>query len=75
MADHTCHADGCQTAVPPRMFMCKPHWYALPTPLRDWIWATYKPGQEVTKDPSREYLKAARACIDFLTWKLAAADA
>jgi hypothetical protein len=36
--------------------MCKPHWYTLPKSLRDRIWATYRPGQEVTKDPSDEYL-------------------
>ena len=71
MSAHTCHADGCNAAVPPRMFMCKAHWFALPKAMRDWIWDVYVPGQEVRKDPSREYLDAARACINYLKWKLA----
>jgi hypothetical protein len=29
--------------------------------LRNRIWETYRPGQEVTMTPSREYLDAARA--------------
>lgn len=58
---HTCHWVGCTTAVPPKMFACKAHWFKLPKPIRDRIWATYRPGQEVTKDPSPAYLEAAMA--------------
>ena len=64
---HTCHAPGCRTAVPPKMFACRPHWFALPRQLRDAIWATYRPGQEVTKDPSPAYLEAAAAAARYLT--------
>ena len=63
---HTCHAKNCQKAVPPKMFMCKTHWFALPKEHRDEIWRLYKPGQEVTKTPSREYLNAAEAAIKWL---------
>jgi hypothetical protein len=63
---HRCHAPGCDAPVPPKMFMCRQHWFALPKPLRDMIWATYRPGQEIKKNPSREYLAAAKAAIDFL---------
>lgn len=63
---HRCHAAGCITPVPPRMFMCRPHWLSLPRIHRDAIWATYVPGQEDRKDPSPEYLEAARAAIDWL---------
>lgn len=59
MSAHTCHWPGCTTAVPPRLWGCKPHWYRLPKALRDRIWATYRPGQENTKDPSEAYLDAA----------------
>jgi len=45
------------------MSMCKPHWYMVPKPLRKEVWRTYRKGQEVTKDPSREYLAAAKAAI------------
>lgn len=61
---HVCHARNCKVAVPPRMLMCKPHWYMVPKELRDRVWATYRPGQEVTKDPSREYLDASMAAIN-----------
>ena len=47
------------------MWGCKPHWFALPKPLRDRIWTAYKPGQEITKTPSPAYLAAAR---DVETW-------
>ena len=66
MARHVCHAPGCLTPVPPKMFACRPHWYALPKPLRDAIWATYRDGQEITKDPSPEYLDAAAAAVEYL---------
>lgn len=65
-ARHTCHATGCDLAVPPKMFTCRRHWFRLPKSYRDAIWATYRPGQEVTKDPSPEYLEAARAAVRYL---------
>jgi hypothetical protein len=42
------------------MWGCKAHWFKLPKRLRDRIWETYRQGQEITKDPSEEYMKAAR---------------
>jgi len=42
-----------------KMWGCKTHWYKLPKRLRDAIWATYVPGQEIRKDPSSEYLAVA----------------
>ena len=56
---HVCHWPGCGKPVPPAMWGCKPHWFALPKRLRDLIWDTYIPGQEITKTPSVEYLDAA----------------
>src|SRR5712691_8301184 len=63
MAEHTCHATGCKVAVPPRQLMCLPHWRMVPEAARRAIWAAYRPGQEIRKDPSLEYLAAARAAI------------
>jgi hypothetical protein len=37
---HTCHWPDCRKEVPPAMWGCKQHWFALPKPLRDRIWAT-----------------------------------
>lgn len=62
-AEHRCYARGCRTPVPPRLLMCGPHWRLVPPPLQAAVWATYRPGQEITKDPSRAYLDAAEAAI------------
>lgn len=60
---HVCHAEGCNVPVRPSLLMCRRHWYMVPKPIRDWIWAAYRPGQEVTKDPSDEYMEAYRAAV------------
>jgi hypothetical protein len=31
----------------------------LPKYLRDKVWLAYKPGQEITKTPSKEYIEVA----------------
>ena len=56
---HTCHWTGCKRQVPPKLWGCNNHWYTLPKDLRDRIWATYRPGQEITKTPSDAYLAVA----------------
>ena len=66
---HLCHAQGCKTAVPPKMFMCKAHWYMLPKWMRDTLWSLYRPGQEIDKDPSLQYLQHAMACRDYVAQK------
>ena len=48
------------------MWGCHEHWYRLPKPLRERIWATYRPGQETDKNPSAEYLEAAEAAQDWI---------
>jgi hypothetical protein len=58
---HHCHWPGCERQVPPATWGCRPHWYTLPQELRDRIWRTYRPGQEVNGTPSRDYIEAARA--------------
>jgi len=55
--------------IPPRLFACKGHWFALPAAMRARLLATYRRGQEVTKDPSPEYLEAARAAVEYLRGK------
>jgi hypothetical protein len=58
---HHCHWPGCTKQVPPAMWGCKAHWFALPATLRARIWATYKPGQEVNMTPSAAYVEVAKA--------------
>lgn len=60
---HTCHAAACEAHVPPRMHMCKRHWFMVPKALRDGLWDAYRPGQERRMDPSPEYLLAAARCV------------
>jgi hypothetical protein len=54
-----CHWPGCAAQVPPAMWGCKSHWFALPKALRDKVWRAYRPGQENDMRPSREYLDVA----------------
>lgn len=63
---HTCHWPGCGKRVPPKLWGCKAHWYKLPKYLRDAIWREYRPGQEVSKTPSRAYLDVARQVQEWI---------
>lgn len=51
------------------MFMCKPHWLALPKSIRDSVWLVYVPGQEDRMDPSDDYLDVAHNAIEWLARK------
>ena len=66
---HTCHAPGCDRFIPPKMFMCKFHWYALPNKIRDAIWDEYRPGQEIRKNPSLRYLAVQRLACAYSVFK------
>ena len=58
---HMCHWPGCEKEVAPQLWGCRGHWCSLPKHLRDRIWQTYVPGQEISKTPSAEYIAAAHA--------------
>lgn len=66
---HHCHATACRVSVPPEMFMCKRHWFALSKKMRDEIWRTYRVGQCDDMNPSEPYALAAKACVVFLAGK------
>lgn len=66
---HLCHAKGCKTPVPPKMLMCLKHWRMVPRHLQRQVWAHYRPGQEVDKRPTREYLQVMDAAIDAVAQK------
>lgn len=57
--NHTCHWPGCTRQVPPALWGCYSCWRKLPKHLRDEIWRTFEPGQEVDLSPSDEYLEVA----------------
>lgn len=63
---HHCHWPGCTRDVPPALWGCPEHWYKLPRALRNKVWRTFKPGQEISKTPSPEYLKVAREVQDWI---------
>ena len=63
---HKCHWPECDKQVPPAMWGCKEHWFKLPVNLRNQIWTAYKPGQEITVSPSREYVDVAREVQDWI---------
>jgi hypothetical protein len=65
MATHRCFWPECPSMVPTSMLGCRSHWYALPKPIRDRIWATYSPGQESRGDQSPEYMEALQ---DVMRW-------
>lgn len=44
--------------------MCAPHWRMVPRREQAAVWATYEPGQEIRKDPTTNYLRAARDAIN-----------
>ncbi len=58
--EHVCHWPGCTQRVPQRLWGCRAHWFALPGAIRAEILRTYRPGQEITKDPSPAYIQAAQ---------------
>lgn len=66
---HTCHAMGCDVNVPEKMFLCRNHWFQLPRPMRDAVWAEYVPGQEISKTPTQEYLNVTERAIRWLAIK------
>ena len=66
MSSHKCHARKCNVSTPSRMFMCRKHWFMLPRNMRDKIWDLYVPGQEISRDPSSEYVEHARECVRYI---------
>jgi hypothetical protein len=63
---HHCHARGCEIITPPRLLMCRRHWYMAPSPLRAAVWSAFRPGQEIDKAPSRRWVEAAGAAAAYV---------
>lgn len=62
---HICHNPNCGKPLPAHLVAHKSAWRALPRPCRSAIWGTYRPGQEIDKNPSEAYLAALDACIEY----------
>lgn len=63
MTVHLCHAFECDKPVPPKMLMCLRHWRMVPKDVQDLVWAHYRSGQEIDKQPSHAYLMAQRSAV------------
>ena len=61
---HECHAIECHTPVPPSRLMCLKHWRMVPRAIQKRVWAEYRPGQEVDKQPTTEYLRIMQMAIN-----------
>lgn len=57
---HLCPASGCRRPVSPDRLMCRPHWYQVPKPLRDAVWATWRSGAGIG---TREHIDMVMAAI------------
>jgi hypothetical protein len=68
-ASHHCHAPGCDVVVPPKIFACRAHWFALPKQVRDAVWREYREGQERDKRPSRRYMAVQTLARAYLAFK------
>jgi hypothetical protein len=66
---HTCHAPGCNRLVPPRMWGCATHWFALPQKIRDAIWREYQSGQEISKRASWRYMAVQRLALAYSVFR------
>ncbi len=67
MSGHRCHARQCCISVPPRMLMCRTHWFAVPKKIRDAVWNEYRAPSRIF--PTTGWGRAADAAIGFLSLK------
>ena len=63
---HLCHWTNCPIKVPPQRWGCSKHWFSLPSSLRNRVWVLYRPGQEVDKKPSPEYVTLMQEIQNFI---------
>ena len=65
MTEHTCHIPYCQVEVPPKMLMCRTHWYKVSKQTRNLVWEHYQTGQERRLvAPTKAWMKAADMAIE-----------
>jgi hypothetical protein len=64
-----CHAIGCDKPVAPKFLMCGAHWRRVPVDIQRRIWKHYRPGQEIDKRPTAEYLAVMKEAIESVRGK------
>jgi hypothetical protein len=55
-----CPVPGCGEPIDLSRLMCRRDWYAIPRPLRDRVWATWRSGRDAL---SPDHLEAVRLAI------------
>ncbi|WP_233872413.1 hypothetical protein [Paraburkholderia adhaesiva] len=63
---HRCGWPNCPRMVPPGRWGCREHWHALPNNLRAWIGRSYRAGFEAGTHPTRSWLDAHRAALEWI---------
>ncbi len=66
---HCCHAHGCTTQIPPKIFMCLTHWNMVPKRIQAAIWREYRPGQEKDKEASARYMAVQKLAVGTVAFK------
>lgn len=64
---HECAVPGCERLIALDRLMCLQHWARLPLRLKRDVWGTYRKGQELDGEISREYLDAVNAAVAYIT--------
>lgn len=66
---HFCHAKNCDVEVKPEFLMCYTHWRSVSRDLQVKILKAYRVGQCDDKNPSKEWLLAAKEAIEMVSVK------
>jgi hypothetical protein len=61
---HTCPGPDCGRIVSNGQLACRRHWYQVPKPLRDRVWAAWRDGEGAL---TREHMDAVEAAIETMT--------
>lgn len=61
---HRCPCRACKARVAPDRLMCPPHWYQVPKPMRDAVWATWRSGAGAGTAAHTAAITAAIAAVD-----------
>lgn len=54
-----CKVPGCQVQIAPMRLMCRFHWYQVPKPVRDLVWATWRSGQGAFSPEHKDAVRLA----------------
>lgn len=54
-----CPVPGCCAQIDPSRLMCRGHWYLVPKPLRDEVWATWRSGEGALSPKHQEAVRTA----------------